>query len=98
MQKKTPNSVPDDNEQESSDLQKIAKSYRSGWAYAESAFQYGAAIIICTLAGYWIDNWLNTGWVFTLIGMLIGATAGFILLLKTLKVLDFKKKKETKKE
>jgi F0F1-type ATP synthase assembly protein I len=92
LQKKTTNSE----KEEPSDLQKIAKSYRTGWAHAEVAFQYGAAIIICTLIGYWIDNRLDTDWIFTVIGMFIGSTAGFILLLKTLKVLNFGKKKDNK--
>jgi F0F1-type ATP synthase assembly protein I len=83
----------DKNESQPSEFQKVSNSYRTGWAYAEIAFQYGAAIVICTLIGYWIDNVLNTGGIFTIIGVFLGATAGFLILLRTLKVYDYRKKK-----
>jgi len=80
------------NEQNSpSELQKAAESYRSGWAYAEYAFQYGVAIVICTLGGYWLDKWLNTGNIFMITGVIVGSVAGFIGLLKSLNVLKFNK-------
>jgi F0F1-type ATP synthase assembly protein I len=74
-----------------SELQKAAESYRSGWAYAEYAFQYGVAIVICTLGGYWLDKWLNTGNIFMITGVVVGSVAGFIGLLKSLNVLKFNK-------
>lgn len=74
-----------------SDIKDISKSYRSGWAYAEFAFQYGIAIILCTLIGYWLDNWLGTGNILMIAGVIIGSVAGFIGLLKSLKVINFKK-------
>ena len=60
----------------------IAKSYGSGWRYAEYAFQYGVSIVLCTLGGYWLDKWLNTGNIFLIIGVLFGSVAGFYNLLK----------------
>jgi F0F1-type ATP synthase assembly protein I len=88
--------VKDSGEEERpSELQKVASSYRSGWAYAEYAFQYGAAIVVCTLLGWWVDNQFNTGGLFIIIGVFVGATAGFIGLLKSLNVLIFKRKNKT---
>lgn len=83
-----------DKETKPSEMEKIASSYRSGWAYAEYAFQYGAAIVVCTLLGWWIDSLLNTGGIFIIIGVFFGATAGFLGLLRSLKILRFKKNKE----
>ena len=79
------------NEDSPSELQKVANSYRSGWAYAEYAFQYGMAIVICLLAGYWLDKWLNTGNILMITGVIVGSVAGFIGLLKSLNVLKFSK-------
>lgn len=67
-----------------SELEKVAKSYRIAWVYAEYAFQYGATIVLCMGIGYLLDKWLNTGVVLTILGVFFGATAGFINLLKAL--------------
>ncbi|HJY63436.1 MAG TPA: AtpZ/AtpI family protein [Ignavibacteria bacterium] len=65
-----------------SEFEKVAKSYRTGWLYAEYAFQYGVAIVLCTLIGYWLDNWLNTGNILMIVGVLFGSVGGFINLLR----------------
>jgi F0F1-type ATP synthase assembly protein I len=65
-----------------SEFQKVARSYRQGWMYAEYAFQYGASIVLCSLLGYWLDNWLNTGSIFLIVGVLIGSIGGFVNLLR----------------
>jgi len=67
-----------------SEFEKVAKSYRTGWLYSEYAFQYGAAIVLCTLAGYWLDNWLKTGNILMICGVLFGSIGGFINLLRAL--------------
>jgi F0F1-type ATP synthase assembly protein I len=67
-----------------SELEKTAKSFRSGWAYAEYAVQYGVTIVLCTLIGYWLDNWLHTGNVLLIIGVFFGSFAGFVYMLKSL--------------
>lgn len=72
-----------------SELEKAARSYSSGWAYAEYAFQYGVAIIVCSLLGYWLDKWLNTGNVFFISGMIFGAVGGFVILLRSLGVIRY---------
>lgn len=67
-----------------SDFQQVAKSYRSGWQYAEYAFQYGMSIVLCSLIGYWLDGWLNTGNTLLIIGVLFGSVGGFVNLLRAL--------------
>ncbi|MBE2228938.1 MAG: AtpZ/AtpI family protein [Ignavibacteria bacterium] len=70
-------------------MRKVASSYTSGWRYAEYAFQYGVSIVLCTLGGYWLDNWLETGNTFLIIGVLFGSVAGFINLYRAV---TYKKK------
>lgn len=72
---------------------KVTSSIQKGWTYAEVAFQYGAAIVLCALIGYWADSKFGTNGIFLIIGVFLGATAGFIGMLRTLKVLDYTKKK-----
>jgi len=67
-----------------SEFEKVAKSYRVAWVYAEYAFQYGVTIVLCAGIGYFADKWLNTGAVFTIIGVFFGASAGFVNLLRAL--------------
>lgn len=86
-----------DDKNQPTEMQKIAKSYRSGWAYSEYAFQYAMAIVICSLLGYWLDSVFNTGNILFIIGVFIGAVAGFIGLLKSLNVLSNRKDGNEKK-
>jgi F0F1-type ATP synthase assembly protein I len=81
-----------------SEIEKVTRSYQKGWAYAEVAIQYGIAIIVCTLIGSWLDGKFNTGNVLMISGLILGAVAGFIGLLKQLNVLNFKKKSNSDKK
>jgi F0F1-type ATP synthase assembly protein I len=83
---------------EESEIEKVTRSYQKGWAYAEVAIQYGIAIIVCTLIGSWLDGKFNTGNVLMISGLILGAVAGFIGLLKQLNVLNFKKKSNSDKK
>ncbi|HUI84232.1 MAG TPA: AtpZ/AtpI family protein [Candidatus Binatia bacterium] len=48
------------------------------WArYSQIAFILPAAVVAGLLAGKLLDHWLHTHWLF-LVGIIIGATAGFI--------------------
>ncbi|HEY3250559.1 MAG TPA: AtpZ/AtpI family protein [Ignavibacteria bacterium] len=67
-----------------SELEKVARSYRVAWVYAEYAFQYGITIVLCAGIGYFLDKWLNTGNVLLIIGVFFGAFAGFVNLLRVL--------------
>ena len=84
------------NEDKESEFEKVAKSYRTGWLYAEYAFQYGAAIVLCTLIGFWLDNWLNTGNILMICGVLFGSVGGFINLLRVLNTKKTAVKKDGK--
>lgn len=79
-----------------SEFEKVAKSYRLGWVYAEYAFQYGVSIVLCTLIGYWLDNWLNTGNILMIIGVLFGSVGGFFNLLRALNPKKPSKEKDGK--
>ncbi|RPI15644.1 MAG: AtpZ/AtpI family protein [Ignavibacteriae bacterium] len=85
-------------ENQPSEMQKIASSYRSGWAYAEAPLQYGLAIVICTLIGYGLDELFNTAPILLITGVIIGSVAGFIGLLKSLNALGSKKKDDGNKK
>ena len=85
-----------DEKQRESELEKVARSYRTGWKYAEYAFQYGAAIVLCTLIGYWLDGWLGTGNTLMIIGVLFGSVGGFINLLNALRLKNPPKDKDGK--
>jgi len=89
------NSSPPEKE---SKMANITRSYQKGLAYAQFGFQYGMAIIICTLIGSWLDSKFGTGNILLITGVLIGATAGFIGLLKQLNVLNFGKKSDRNKK
>lgn len=65
-----------------SEFKKAADSYSSGWRYAEYAFQYGVSIVLCSLIGYWLDNWLETGNLMLILGVLFGSVGGFVNLLR----------------
>jgi F0F1-type ATP synthase assembly protein I len=84
------------NAEKPSEFQEVAKSYRVGWRYAEYAFQYGAAIVLCSLIGYWLDNWLNTGNILLIVGVLFGSVGGFLNLLRALDTKKTPKKDESK--
>jgi len=94
---KTPrqNSSPPKDENK---MANITRSYQKGWAYAETGFQYGMAIIICLLIGSWLDSKFGTGNILMITGVMIGAAAGFIGLLKQLNVLNFGKKSDRNKK
>lgn len=80
-------------EKKPSEFEDVAKSYRSGWMYAEYAFQYAMAIVVCCLLGYGLDKWLGTGNILMICGVFIGSVFGFLGLLKSLGVLNFGKGK-----
>lgn len=53
------------------------------WArYSQIAFILPAAVVVGLLVGKLLDNWLHTKWLF-LVGIIIGAIAGFVELIRT---------------
>jgi F0F1-type ATP synthase assembly protein I len=55
-----------------------------GWAYAVLFSEIGISLLVTTLvgvlAGYWVDEQLGTLPVFLLIGFLVGAGAGTVMI------------------
>jgi F0F1-type ATP synthase assembly protein I len=80
------------------DLGNVTRSYQKGWAYSEIAVQYGVAIVLCTLLGNWLDGKFDTGNILMITGLIIGAVAGFIGMLKQLKVLNTKDRSDRSKK
>ncbi len=74
-----------------SEMANITRSYQRGWAYAEVALQFGIAIVLCTLAGSWLDGKFGTGNILMISGVIIGTVAGFIGLMKQLNLLNRKR-------
>lgn len=79
-----------------SEFQKVSRSYRTGWQYAEYAFQYGISIVLCTLIGYWLDNKFNTGNILLISGVLLGSVGGFVNLIRALNAPNEKKNEDKK--
>lgn len=55
------------------DRRRIGAYLGLGWAFA-------AAVGMFVALGWLVDDWLETGPIFTVIGMLVGAAAGFYYL------------------
>jgi ATP synthase protein I len=55
-----------------------------GWAYAALFSEIGISLLVTTLvgvlAGYWIDQQLGTVPIFAIIGFLVGAGSGSVMI------------------
>lgn len=55
-----------------------------GWAYAALFSEIGISLLVTTLvgvlAGYWIDQQLGTVPIFAIIGFLVGAGSGSVII------------------
>jgi len=58
------------------------KAYADYGRYAGLGFQFAAAILVLGGLGYWADEKLHTKPLFLIVGVLAGATGGFISLIK----------------
>ena len=58
----------------------------SGSALAGMGLQFGAAIVLCVLAGNWVDGRYATGPWGVMIGAVVGFAAGFYSLFRAAKV------------
>jgi ATP synthase protein I len=60
------------------DTKKFLRELFSGGYRASSiGFSLVFAIFIGALIGYWIDNYFQTGYLFKIIGLIVGIIAGF---------------------
>lgn len=60
-----------------------AKAFQEYGRYAGLGFQFTAAILVLGYAGWWVDEKFSTKPIFLIIGVLAGATGGFVSLLKS---------------
>ncbi len=65
------------------DDQNRQESSAAIWArYSQIAFIIPAAVVIGLFVGKLLDHWLHTRWLF-LVGIIIGAIAGFVDVIRT---------------
>jgi F0F1-type ATP synthase assembly protein I len=57
--------------------------------YSQIAFIFPAATVAGWLMGVALDHWLHTTWLY-LVGLIVGIIAGFVELIRIVKVSDFK--------
>lgn len=48
--------------------------------FADLGFRFALAVAVGSFVGYWVDEKLNTSPLFIVIGVLLGATSGFLTL------------------
>jgi len=80
-----------------SGARKSAREYAQAGPHLTAGTQFAASIIMCLLGGWWIDGKLDTTPLFLILGIFLGAVAGFYNLYKTL-IASEKKKKDIDKE
>jgi F0F1-type ATP synthase assembly protein I len=61
-----------------SDSEKPSKPSVSFVRYADLGLRFTISVGLCSGGGYWLDTKLNTLPLFMIVGMLLGATSGFV--------------------
>ncbi len=75
----------------------FAKSVREVGPYLGLGLQLAVTIVAMVLLGSWLDKKFDTGYVFTLIGGIVGISAGIYNLIKTVNDLEKRSKNAQKK-
>ena len=52
--------------------------FDSGVQYIDLGVRFSLAILLCAGGGYWLDKKLHTVPLFLILGLLLGATTGFV--------------------
>jgi F0F1-type ATP synthase assembly protein I len=68
-----------------------------GAKYMGAGLQFGAAIVLFTLAGVWLDGKLHTSPLFTILGVFLGGFGGFMSIYSRV-MADVKREEEEKKK
>jgi F0F1-type ATP synthase assembly protein I len=55
-----------------------AKGYSQGYEYFGMAFTFAIAIVLFGAAGWFVDGWVHTRPLLTIIGAFVGGFAGFM--------------------
>ena len=69
-------------------------SWRNVTAYTHLGLTLAASVLICFFLGYWLDGRLGTRPLLAIIGAFVGATGGFINLVRTLNNLQKRSERE----
>lgn len=75
----------------------FAKSVREVGPYLGLGLQLAVTIVAMVLLGSWLDKKFDSGYVFTLIGGIVGISAGIYNLIKTVNDLEKRSKNAQKK-
>lgn len=75
----------------------FAKSVREVGPYLGLGLQLAVTIVAMVLLGSWLDKKFDSGYVFTLIGGIVGISAGIYNLVKTVNDLEKKSNNAQKK-
>jgi F0F1-type ATP synthase assembly protein I len=75
----------------------FAKSVREVGPYLGLGLQLAVTIVAMVLLGSWLDKKFDSGYVFTLIGGIVGISAGIYNLVKTVNDLEKRSKNAQKK-
>ncbi len=68
----------------------VSQAYRSVGSYLTLGIQFVVNILVCVLAGRWLDGYFDTAPVLTLLGSLFGIAAGFYHFFKVVLKMDRK--------
>ena len=60
-----------------------AKAFQEYGRYAGLGFQFAASFLVLGWVGWWADEQLSTSPLFLIVGILAGATGGFLSLIKS---------------
>jgi ATP synthase protein I len=78
--------VATSDKKKSTEQQKIAR-------YMDLGLQFAVAIGLCVFGGWYLDSKLNTLPLFTIVGILLGASAGFLNIYRTVYPVEKNKNK-----
>jgi ATP synthase protein I len=78
--------LPTDQVAEERELQ--ATGLKQAWLYGVLASELAAGVAGGSLAGFFLDRWLGTSPLFTILLLLLGSAGGFFLFLRGLKKLE----------
>lgn len=75
-----------------SESENFQKGIRAATPYLDLGLRFALAILVGVGGGYWLDTKLHTLPLFLIIGLLLGATSGFVTIYRAV----YSNKKETK--
>ncbi len=83
-------------DEDKSKSRSFLQSYAQGNEYVGAGLQFAVSIILCLLGGRWLDQRLDTSPLFLVLGVFLGAGAGFYSLYKTM--VEAERREQRKKD